>query len=92
MKKEELYKLGNKIGLQEKDIDAIINNKTIQREYVEKEKPLIKVYDTYKGVGHYGTISIREFQRNQKINSDDSIKSKLSPKYIQSSCRLLQIS
>ena len=56
MSKENLYKLGKKLGLTKNDIDDALKHRTVSDEHVSLSEP-----DSYKDGTWYGTISINDF-------------------------------
>jgi len=57
MKKDEIYRIGKKIGLEEKEIDSVISKK-LSEEESEVKNGNVKIY---KAGVKYGTISIFNF-------------------------------
>lgn len=52
----KLFKIGKKLGMNKKDINLILSNKSNQMNIVE----YISAVDSYKGLpGRYGTISLK---------------------------------
>jgi hypothetical protein len=56
MSKENLYKLGRKVGLNKNDIDKLLKHRFITNEHASLSYP-----DSYKDGTWYGTISIKDF-------------------------------
>ncbi len=56
--KNKIYQLGKELGLQERDIDEVIES---SKEAVNKEVP--SPMEIYPFGGFYGTISIKDFRK-----------------------------
>ena len=56
MSKENLYKLGEKLGLNKNDIDGALKYGTVSDKHAFLSEP-----DSYKDGTWYGTISINDF-------------------------------
>jgi len=59
MNKNEFYKIGKKLGMNKKDINILLTNKTDENIVVKTSSSM----DSYKGLpGRYGTFSIKDIQ------------------------------
>jgi hypothetical protein len=59
MDSNNLYKIGKKLGMNKKDINLILNSKTIKTDTIKYISPT----ESYKDLpGRYGTFSIKDIQ------------------------------
>ena len=57
MAEESIYKLGEKLGLNSKDINTVLEKRTAS----DKPVSLSLRVDSYPKGTHYGTVSIKDF-------------------------------
>jgi hypothetical protein len=55
---KEIYKLGINLGLNKQDIESVLSSTSDKKEEINTTSPA----DVYKGVGRYGTVSIKDFE------------------------------
>ena len=61
--RSKIYQLGKELGLQERDVDEIIES---SKEAVNKEMPSMEIYPSYPSMGYYGTMSIKDLRKLER--------------------------
>ena len=54
----EIYKIGEDLGLTKGDIDSTLSTEVTEEDSIEHTSPV----EVYKGVGRYATVSINDFE------------------------------
>lgn len=62
--RSKIYQLGKELGLQERDVDEVIET---SKEAANKEMPSpMEIYPSYPSMGYYGTISIKDLRKLER--------------------------